>query len=301
MKSASNILEFDLDSAPARASRLNDFYELTKPRMNLLVVLTTMVGFYMAYGTGPIRWALLLNTLVGTALTAAAASVLNQLIERRFDALMPRTRNRPLVTARITPQEALFFGGILGASGIIYLLLAVNSLTAALGAITLLGYIVIYTPMKRRSTLNTVVGAIPGAIPPMMGFTAATGTLSPQALALFAILFFWQMPHFLAIAILYRNDYAAGGFKMLPCVDENLARRQIVLYSVALLPVSLYPMLLHMAGAAYFTAAVLLGLGFLSFGISCAATASRIDARKLFFASIVYLPLLLAAMMIDRV
>jgi len=300
MKSAQQILDLSSVDA-ARADRFADFFALTKPRMNFLVVITTMVGFYMASSAGAVRWALLIHTLIGTALTAAAASVLNQLIERRFDALMLRTRNRPLVTARIAPQEAMLFGTAMGVIGLLYLALMVNLLTALLGAITLLGYIGVYTPLKRRSTLNTIVGAVPGAIPPMMGFTAASGTLSPQALALFAILFFWQMPHFLAIAILYKNDYAAGGFKMLPCVDENLTRRQIILYSLALLPVSLYPVLLHMVGPAYFTAAVLLGLGFLSFGISCAATAVRMDARKLFFASIIYLPLLLAAMMIDRV
>ena len=301
MKTTSQI--FDLSSAsltPSRAARLVDFYELTKPRMNFLVLITTMVGYCLASRAGEVNWARLFHTLLGTALTAAAASVLNQFIERRFDALMPRTRNRPIPTGRIAPREALSLGVLLAVFGVAYLAIAVNALTAGLGAITLLGYIAIYTPLKQRSTLNTVVGAIPGAIPPLMGFTAATGEISPAALALFAILFFWQMPHFLAIAILYKNDYAAGGFKMLPCVDEQLARRQIILYSLALLPVTLYPVLLHMAGAAYFTAAVLLGLAFLSFGISCAASGARNDARKLFFASIIYLPLLLAAMMIDR-
>jgi protoheme IX farnesyltransferase len=156
--------------------------------------------------------------------------------------------------------------------------------------------------MKRRSSLNTVIGAIPGAIPPVMGFTAATGALSPAALTLFGILFLWQMPHFLAIAILYRSDYAAGGFKMLPNVDEDLSitGRMMVLYGTALIPMSVLPVLIGVAGAAYFTAAVLLGMAYLSFSISCAASRSRVDAKKLFLASIVYLPLLLAAMMIDK-
>ncbi len=187
-------------------------------------------------------------------------------------------------------------------AGISILFFLVNPLTALLGFITLASYVFIYTPLKRRSTLNTVVGAVPGAIPPVMGFAAVHNAISPEALALFGILFLWQMPHFLAIAILYRRDYAAGGFKMLPVVDESLdiTGRQIVLYSLALLPVTLLPVGLHMAGPAYFAAAVLLGIAFLTFGISCAASKQRIDARKLFFASILYLPLLLGVMMIDK-
>jgi protoheme IX farnesyltransferase len=210
--------------AHSAVSRLNDFYELTKPRMNLLVVLTTAVGFYMA-SPGAIEWLLLLHTALGTALTAAGAAVLNQLVERDFDKLMPRTKNRPLPAGRVSPLEALLYGTILGISGVGYLVILVNPLTALLGAVTLLSYLFIYTPMKRWTTLNTVIGAVPGAIPPMMGVTAVTGVLSVQAISLFAILFFWQMPPFLAIAILYRQDYAAGGFKMLPVVDEERGNR----------------------------------------------------------------------------
>ena len=291
----------DAVSAPRAApTRLGDFYELTKPRMNFLVVITTMVGFCMASRTG-MNWVRLIHTLLGTFLTASSAAVLNQLIERRYDILMPRTRNRPLPAKRIATLEAVVFGVALGIVGISYLALRVNGLTALLGAATLGSYLGIYTPMKRYSTFNTVVGAVPGAIPPMMGFAAATGAISPQALALFGILFFWQMPHFLAIAVLYKRDYQLGGFKMLPCVDEALTARQMVVYSLGLLPVSLLPVPLGMAGAAYFTAAVLLGLAFLSFAVSCAATRDRSDARKLFFASIIYLPVLLAVMMIDKI
>ncbi|CAN5539365.1 heme o synthase [soil metagenome] len=283
-------------------SRAVDFYELTKPRMNFLVVITTMVGYCMA-GRDRHDWPLMVSALLGTALTAAGASVLNQYVERDLDKLMPRTRNRPLPAGRILPIEALAMGVSMGLAGTIYLAVMVNPLTAALGAITLLTYLFIYTPMKRYSSLNTVIGAIPGAIPPMMGWTAATGVLSVEAIALFAILFIWQMPHFLAIAILYKNDYAAGGFKMLPCVDDerlSITSRQIVLYNLTMIPVSLVPTVVGMAGAAYFTVAVLLGIAYLSFGISVAATRTRVDAKKLFFASIIYLPLLLAAMMIDR-
>jgi heme o synthase len=286
-------------SAQATPSRLADFYELTKPRMNMLVSITTMVGFCIASRDG-INWFRLLNTLVGTFLTASSAGVINQFIERDLDQLMPRTQNRPLPARRISPTEALLFGIALGAVGIAYLAIAVNALTASLAAFTLISYLALYTPMKRYSTLNTVIGAVPGAIPPVMGFAAATGGISAQAMAMFGILFFWQMPHFLAIAVLYKRDYDLAGFKMLPCVDEALTARQMVIYSLALLPVSLLPFPLGMAGTVYFTAAVLLGLAFLSFAISCAATRTRLDARKLFFASIIYLPVLLAIMMIDK-
>ena len=282
-------------------SRWVDYYELTKPRMNFLVVITTMVGFYMAAHFG-IDWLLLVHTLLGTALTAAGSAVLNQYVERDIDKLMPRTMDRPVPAGRVAPLEALLYGVALGSIGVVYLALMVNLLTALLGALTLGTYVLLYTPMKRWTTLNTVVGAVPGAIPPMMGFTAAQGALSPEALAVFGILFFWQMPHFLAIAILYKDDYAKGGLKMLPVVDRDLSvtGRQILLYGVALVPASLAPVQLGMAGAAYFTCAVLLGFAFLSFGVSCATTRTRLDARKLFFASIVYLPLLLAAMMLDK-
>jgi protoheme IX farnesyltransferase len=269
--------------------------------MNFLVVITTMVGFYMAAQAG-IDWLLLLHTLLGTALTAAGASVLNQYVERDIDKLMPRTMDRPVPGGRVAPVEALMYGIALGAAGVVYLATTVNLLTALLGAVTLGTYVLLYTPMKRWTTLNTVIGAVPGAIPPMMGFTAAQGALSPQALAVFGILFFWQMPHFLAIAILYKDDYAKGGLKMLPVVDADLSvtSRQILLYGTALIPATLAPVQLGMTGPLYFTAAVLLGFAFLTFGVSCATTRTRTDAKRLFFASIVYLPLLLAAMMLDK-
>jgi len=291
-----------VEAVAARPSRLADFYELTKPRMNFLVLVTTMVGFYMALRHGWQGWALMLHTLAGTALAAAGASVLNQYVEREHDAKMSRTAGRPLPAGRVAPLEALLFGVTLGASGVVYLAALVNPLTAALGALTIATYVFLYTPMKRWTTLCTVVGAVPGAIPPMMGWTAATASLSAEAWALFGILFFWQMPHFLAIAILYRDDYAAGGFKMLPVVDEELSvtGRQMVLYALALVPVSLLPVALRMAGLGYGLAAVVLGLAFLGFSVKCAFGKGRGEARALFLASIVYLPLLLAAMMLDR-
>jgi protoheme IX farnesyltransferase len=312
MKPASDVSEPLLTlsgSAPASGeaashSRLADFYELTKPRLNFLVVITTMVGFYMAAGAAMSawQWLLLLHTLLGTALTAASAGTLNQYIERDYDALMPRTADRPLPARRLSPVEALLFAVVMGVAGVAYLALLVNPLTAALGAFTLLSYAFIYTPLKRHSTLNTIVGAVPGAIPAVMGWTACLNVISPEAVALFLIMFIWQIPHFLAIATLYRDDYRAGGFKMLPCIETDLRStgRQIVLYCLALIPVSLVPAMTGLAGEIYLAAAVVMGLLFLAYGIRAARTKTRLNARRLFFASIIYLPLLFAFMMIDR-
>lgn len=309
METATEIPEVGLSPAltlspslpTAVRARLIDFYELTKPRMNFLVVVTTMVGYYMA-AHGPADWLRVIYTLVGTALTAAGSSVFNQYIERTLDAQMRRTANRPLPGGRIKPADALLFAFALSLLGVAVLWLFVNTLTALLGGLTLLLYVFVYTPAKRSTSLCTIIGAVPGAIPPVMGFTAVQGTITPQALALFAILFLWQMPHFLAIAILYRDDYARGGFRMLPVVDKDMAMtgRQIILYSLSLVTISLLPALLNMAGAAYFAAALLLGIAFSGFGFVCARSKTRSDARQLFLASIVYLPALLAAMMIDK-
>jgi protoheme IX farnesyltransferase len=215
---------------------------------------------------------------------------------------MRRTANRPLPAGRVSPLEAQVLGVCLSVGGVLYLAALVNPLTATLGVVTIATYVFLYTPMKRWTTLCTVVGAVPGAIPPMMGWSAATNALPAEAWALFGILFFWQMPHFLAIAILYRDDYASGGFKMLPVVDDGLVAtgRQMVLYGLALIPVSLMPAGLGMAGPAYFVAAIVFGLAFLGFGVACAVRKERPDARRMFLASIVYLPLLLAAMMLDK-
>jgi protoheme IX farnesyltransferase len=287
--------------ASKRGSRARDFYELIKPRMNLLILGTTMVGYFMAV---EIRsdWLRLPHALLGTAFCAAGAAILNQLIERRYDALMPRTARRPLPTGRVSPKEALTLGLLCSILGTIYLWTMVNPLTAFLGAATLFSYVLIYTPLKRITTLNTIVGAIPGAIPPVMGWTAVTNSISWPAIALFGILFVWQIPHFLAIAILYRDDYRAGGFKMLPVDDPSLKAtgRQIVLYAAALLPVSFLPVVFHASGLFYATASILLGAAFFYYSASCALRRTRLDARKLFFASIIYLPVLLSIMMLNR-
>lgn len=299
MNSATNICDISV-AEPVSAWR--DFYELVKPRMNLLILGTTTVGFSIAAKT-TVDWMHLPNTLVGTALCAASAAILNQYLEREYDGLMRRTAQRPLPTGRISPAQALISGTAIGILGGWYLLFFVNWLTALLGSATLLSYVLVYTPLKRMTTLNTIVGAVPGAVPPMMGWTAVTGSLAAPAWALFGILFVWQIPHFLAIATLYRDDYRAGGFKMLPVNDPSLraTSRQIVLYSAALLPVSLLPAMAGVGGRVYTVSAVLLGVVFFAFCVSCATRRTRAEARRLFFASIIYLPVLLAVLMMDQV
>ncbi len=299
MNSATDICDLSV-TTPVSAWR--DFYELLKPRMNLLILGTTTVGFSVAARTTA-DWMRLPNTLIGTALCAASAAILNQYLEREYDGLMPRTAHRPLPTGRISPIHALLLGVATGMLGGFYLLLFVNWMTAVLGSVTLLSYVMVYTPLKRVTTLNTIVGAVPGAVPPMMGWTAVTGSLAPPAWALFGILFVWQIPHFLAIATLYREDYRLGGFKMLPVNDPTLRAtgKQMLLYSAALFPVSLLPAMVGVGGEIYTVSAVLLGVGFFAFAMSCATRRTRGEARKLFFASIIYLPVLLGVLMLDRV
>jgi protoheme IX farnesyltransferase len=286
---------------PAIFRKINDFVEISKPRMNFLVIATTLVGFALT-ARNAAEWRLLPATLIGTALCAAAASALNQSFEHRLDALMVRTRLRPIPAGRVAPLEALIFGVALALAGTAMLFFLVNPLTALIGGLTIFFYVALYTPLKRRTTLCTVVGAIPGALPPVMGWTAVHNSLGVGAVALFAILFLWQMPHFLAIAILYKNDYSAGGFRMLPCEDPGLyaTGRQIVLFSLALIPATFLPPMLALAGVVYFAAAVVLGLSFIAFALAAARTRSRRDARNLFLASIVYLPILLTFLVADR-
>ncbi len=293
--------ELTLDTAEAARSRTSDFMELTKARLNMMVLITTMIGFVVA-GSGPIDWWLLLQTLIGTGLCAAGASVFNQAWEYRFDAMMSRTADRPIAAGRMTPGEATIFGLLLSASGLAALAVTVNLISAVLALSTILLYVLVYTPLKRLTTLNTLVGAIPGAIPPVIGYAAVSGSLDWEAAALFAILFCWQMPHFLAIAILCRDDYAAAGYKMMPVVDRTLARtnRWIAAFGVLLIAASLMPVWTRPTGVPYIVVASLLGLGFLATGIRCALTPTRTTARTAFFASIIYLPLALGALMIDR-
>jgi len=281
--------------APAAGRRrLADFVTLTKPEITFNVVITALVGF-LAAAHGAVNLQLLAHTLLGTALVAGGASTLNQWAERDLDAVMRRTVRRPLPAGRLTPRQGLAFGLGLVAGGAAYLALAAGALTSALAAATAAGYLLVYTPLKRVTSLATVVGAVPGAIPPMIGWAAARGRLDAGAWVLFLILFFWQMPHFLALAALYRRDYARAGFRVLPVVDPGGAStaRQSVLYALALLVVSLMPTLVGMAGPLYFFGALGLGLGFLVAGTRFALRPeSHARASGLFRYSLLYLPAL---------
>ena len=288
-------------TATADKARSGVLSELFKARLTSLVLLTTLVGFYLGQ-RGGMNWLVLINTLLGTGLLACGAAALNQYLERDFDALMDRTADRPLPAGLIQPQTVVVLGGVLSVAGLLWLAFGANLLTAVLGAVTLISYLFIYTPLKRKTTLNTAIGAIPGALPPLMGWTAARGDLSIEGWALFAILFFWQLPHFLAIAWMYREDYAKGGFVMLPLVDRDGTRtgRSAVSHTLGLLPVSLSPFVFQMSGALYLAGALVLGLVFLWFAGRFAKQMDRLSARRLFFASILYLPLLLGLMVFDK-
>ena len=294
-----------LGRGAVRAVRLADLAELTKPRITLMVAVTTAAGFVMASAgsLAGLDLALLVHALAGTALVAAGASALNQVWERDVDALMRRTAQRPLPSGRLDPDLGLLWAVALAVAGVSWLALAVNLLTALLGALTLAGYVFVYTPMKRLSSLSTVVGAIPGAVPPMMGWTAARDVLEPGAWALFGILFLWQLPHFLAIAWMYRADYERGGMPMLPVIDPGGTRtgRQAILYAAALVPVSLLPTPLGLTGGVYFAGALVLSLGFLAASWWFQQRRTNGTAKQLLLVSVVYLPAVLAVMLLDRV
>jgi protoheme IX farnesyltransferase len=283
-------------------SRTSDFIALSKPRLNFLVVASALAGYLMGGGdtSNAVR---LLLMVAGTALVAGGASAFNQVIERGPDSLMARTRLRPVPDGRLQPREALAFGAAMSAVGLVILGAGVNLLSAAVACATLITYALIYTPLKRRSSFSTVVGAIPGALPPVIGWAAASGSLSPGSWVLFGIVFLWQLPHFLAIAWIYRADYARAGFPMLPVIepDGRSTGRQAILYCAALLPVSLAPTLIGMTGTAYFAAALVLSLLFLALTIRFARTRTVPDARRLFFGSIIYLPILWILMIAGRV
>jgi protoheme IX farnesyltransferase len=291
----------DREDRPSTASLASDLAELTKARITLMVVVTAAAGYLLA-SAGGVDLLHLVHALLGTGLVAAGAGVLNQVLERDVDALMRRTADRPIPAGRIDPDAALLFGVATAVVGLAYLALAVNLLTSLLGAATLAAYIFIYTPMKRISSLATLVGAIPGAVPPMMGWTAARDSIDAGAWALFGILFLWQLPHFLAIAWMYRADYERGGFPMLPVLDPEGGRtaRQMILYAAALVPVSLLPSALGLTGAVYFLGALALGLAFLGFAFAFDRARSGRAARHLLLVSVVYLPAILAVMLLDR-
>ena len=282
-------------------SWFSDLAELVKARLSLLVLSTTLVGFLLGQGRAPMNWLLLAATLVGTAFSACGAAALNQWWERDIDALMRRTRTRPLPAGRMHPKDALLFGIVFSAFGVASLAV-VNALSAVLAAATILIYVLVYTPLKRVSAINTLVGAIPGALPPLIGWIAATGEASLGGWALFAILWFWQMPHFLAIAWMYRDEYASAGFVFLTGKDHDgsATARQAVLYSACLTPVSLVPAFIGLNTTAYLAGAMALGAAFCALALRFAWQRTRESARLLFFASIIYLPLLLALLVIAR-
>lgn len=282
---------------PQASARAADFLALTKPRLNLLVVATTLAGYYL--GAERFDPGLLTSTVVGTALVAGGAAAFNQISERDTDALMRRTRTRPLPGGRMRVVTAVWFALALSLGGLALLAVGANRLAAGVAAATLLSYALVYTPLKSKTSLSTLVGGVPGGLPAMIGWAAATNTLSAEAWVLFAIVFLWQMPHFLAIAWLCREDYARAGLPMLPVVepDGRSTGRQVVLYASVLVPVSLAPTLVGLAGRVYFGGALILGLIFLGFAVQFARQRTNDTARRLFLGSISYLPLLWGLML----
>ena len=282
--------------------RAMDYLALTKPRVVLMVLITAFVGFYLA-SPGELHWLLLGHTLIGVALASGGTLALNQYLERDLDARMLRTRERPLPEGRLQPGEALGFGVAITASGLIYLTWLVNPLSGLITAGSVASYLFLYTPLKQKTPLCLMIGAVPGALPPVTGWAAASGGLSLEAWVLFTILFLWQIPHSLSIAVLYREDYARANFQLLPVVDPDGTRtgRQIVVHSLALLAVGLLPTSLQVAGAVYFVTAFVLGMAMLICGVMLAISYSSAAARRLLFASLIYLPALLVMMAVDKI
>jgi protoheme IX farnesyltransferase len=281
---------------------MGDYLELTKPSVTSLILMSTLVGYYMAAGSWNL--VLLVHTIFGTALIAASAAALNHYLEVDSDAKMRRTDQRPLPSGRLNASSALAFALVLGFSGAIYLFFAVNPLTCAVGVVTWASYLFLYTPLKRRTTYCTFVGAFPGAFPILMGWTAVRGSLTTRAdlggWVLFAILFLWQFPHFYAIAWMYREDYKAGGIHMLPVFDLPATSRQVLAYATVLIPVSLLPLWLGMAGFWYAAGALALGIFYLYSGARLAKVRTTVQARLLLKASVIYLPVVYALLMLDK-
>ncbi len=289
---------------------MRDYIELTKPRITWLILMSTGIGYFFGL-PGAANWwqflksvplVALLHTILGTALIASGTAALNQWYERVADGKMRRTAGRPLPSGKMSAPRALAFGAALSVAGFAELWLGVNLLTGLIGAFTLASYLFVYTPMKQRTWWSTTVGAIPGAMPPVIGYAAAAGAVPRESWVLFAILFLWQFPHFYSIAWMYKDDYARAGIRMLPVVepDGRSTARQIVLYGVALIPVSLIPGILGMSGRIYVAGALLLGLWFLYSGVRVAAERSLARARGVLVTSVLYLPLIYGLMLIDR-
>ncbi len=280
---------------------MREFIQLTKPRITWLILMSTGVGYFFGLH-GRIHPLALLHTILGTGLLASGTATLNQWYERDADRLMRRTAGRPLPLGKMTPTHALAFGAALSVAGFLDLWLGVNLLAASIGAFTLASYLFLYTPLKQRTWWSTTVGAVPGAMPPVIGYAAAAGTLTKEAWVLFAILFLWQFPHFYSIAWMYKDDYARAGIRMLPVVEPDCrsTARQIVLFGIALIPASLIPGMLGMSGRIYLAGALLLGLWFLYSGVRVAMERTAVRARGVLLTSVVYLPLIYGLMLLDR-
>lgn len=296
---ATSSVRTNLVNLSSLSSKLRDYYTLTKPEVNLLILMTTSAGYYLA-SRGPLKVAGLINTLVGTLLVASGTATLNQWMERGWDGRMRRTAMRPLPSGRIRSREALVFGVLLSMAGGIYLAATVNLLSALFAVSTLLSYLFIYTPLKRKTPLCTMIGAFPGAMPTLIGWVGAGTVINRQALLLFTVLFLWQFPHFLAIALMYRDDYSRAGYRMLPSFDRDshFTRTEILLFTLALIAITLLPF--SGAGALYFVGMMLPGLFLLHYVVKLMNSTSKVGASRLLHASVLYLPIVLVVMMVYR-
>lgn len=294
-------VQLDGEKSVGIREKVAAYVELTKPRIAVLLVLTSAAGFYLA-STGPFDTVLFANSMVAISLLAFGVATLNQVWERDLDRLMKRTSTRPLPTGKVTKNEALAFGIAQCVLAEIYLLVAVNPLTAFLGAVVIVGYVLVYTPLKTRTSASTAIGALPGALPPLMGWTAAANEISIAGWAIFAMQFLWQFPHFMAIAWMYREEYAKAGILMLPVVepDGRLTARQMVLFSMMLLPVSFAPFFFGVSGYVFLGGACVLGVWMLWTSVSAARSKTNKAARKLLLVSVLYLPILFVLMVADK-
>ena len=293
--------EIEETKAIGLREKLAAYVELTKPRIAFMLVLTSAAGFYLGSTQG-FNFALFTNAMIGIALLAFGVATLNQYIERKTDALMDRTARRPLPTNKILPNEALVFGIVQCAVAELYLLFLVNGLTAFLGLIVIVGYVLLYTPLKTRTSASTAIGALPGAMPPLMGWTSAADSINLGAWTLFALLFLWQFPHFLAIACMYKEQYAKAGIKMLPALEKDgkITARQIVVFSILMVPVSFAPFFIGMSGIYYLIGAAVLGAWFLWTSIEAARAKTVEKSRKLLLVSVLYLPIIFALMVFNH-
>jgi len=286
------------DSVQTFRSKLQDFYTLTKPEVNLLILMTTSAGYYLA-SRGPFRIGGLVNTLIGTLLVASGTATLNQWMERVWDGQMRRTVSRPLPSGRLSGREAFWFGIVLSAAGGFYLAFTVNPLAALLAVSTLVSYLLIYTPLKRKTPLCTLLGAFPGAMPTLIGWAGAGAAINRQAWFLFAILFLWQFPHFLAIALMYRDDYSRAGYRMLPDFDRDarFTRAEIVGFTVTLVLATMLPLVDR--GGMWYWAGMSLAGAFLLYHVGrLAASSSKVLASRVLHASVLYLPVVLGIMVV---